>query len=191
MADEIKNQFFQHNNPDVTYLKYGISERLKLYYLENVDLSKMEALRLCEATISQSSTSVWHSARKVRITASVAHKISRARKDHTRLNYFVNNSKGDLSVESLQYGREMEQFGFEKYKEITHFQVFKSGIIVDCERSYLGASPDGLVKCDNDEWIVLEIKCPIKCKDKPIEVDYLETGVRGLELKKSQIFNLR
>ena len=157
-----------------------------MFYLENVDLAQIETIRLCEATLSQSNTTLWFSARKVRITASVAHKIFRARKEETRLKYFVNNSKGgDLNVESLKYGREMEPAAFEKYKEVTKNQVFKSGMIVSCDKSYLGASPDGLVKCDDGEWIILEIKCPVSCRDKPIEVPYLERGLRGLELKKT------
>ena len=79
----------------------------------------------------------------------------------------------------------MEPIALEKYKQITQNQVFESGMIVRCDMCYLGASPDGLVKC-GEEWLILEIKCPSSCKDKEIVVEYLEIGSRkGQQLKKS------
>uniref|UniRef100_A0A7M5U1J0 YqaJ viral recombinase domain-containing protein n=1 Tax=Clytia hemisphaerica TaxID=252671 RepID=A0A7M5U1J0_9CNID len=46
-------------------------------------------------------------------------------------------------------------------------KITESGLIRSSEFPFLGASPDGLLDCSCcKESYVIEIKCPIKCKEK-------------------------
>ena len=150
----------------------GLSEVEKIFYTENILLSKDQAIKLCNLTIQQNN-SQWYSARNCRITASVAQKIVRARTPHTRLSHFTGN-QSSLPLENFKYGHEMEPVAIKKYEEVTKNEVIKSGFVVKLDKCFIGASPDGLVLDENGEIIVLEIKCPISCKDSRIVVPYLE-----------------
>ena len=44
-------------------------------------------------------------------------------------------------------------------------EVKACGLFVDKETGYLAASPDGVV----DDMTIVEIKCPLKCRDRKIE----------------------
>lgn len=50
----------------------------------------------------------------------------------------------------------------EKHKGLT---VSPAGLFVDCEHSYIGASPDGVVQCGYCGKGLVEIKCPFCMKD--------------------------
>ena len=150
----------------------GLKDVEKIYYDENILLSSEQATRLCNKTIGQNNCH-WISARKCRITASEAHKIYRARTPHTRLSYFIGD-KSSIPLENFKYGHDMEPLGVKKYEEITKNKVQKSGIVVKLDKCFIAASPDGLILDENGDIIVLEVKCPISCKDSRIIVEYLE-----------------
>jgi hypothetical protein len=52
-----------------------------------------------------------------------------------------------------------------------HVQVHKSGLVLDREMSFLGASPDRLVNCQHCQPVqgLLEVKCPSVHKNKTPE----------------------
>ena len=152
----------------------------KIFYKENILLTSVQATKLCELTYLQNDAH-WYNARSCRITASEAHKIFKARTPHTRLAYFTGGSKTSNPLENFKYGHDMEGPAVKKYEEVTKNKVTKAGIVVKLDQCFLGASPDGLVIDENGDLIVLEIKCPITCKDKNIIVDYITvTGTRPL-----------
>ena len=117
MPEEIITKLFPQakgQSHDVTYQKYGLTEKERIFYLEQVILNPEEAANLCNLTIGQSTSSAWRSARKVRITASRADGIFRATKDHTRLSNFngakVDGNKKD-NLKNLKFGLEKEPIG--------------------------------------------------------------------------------
>ena len=43
--------------------------------------------------------------------------------------------------------------------------IRETGLFIDCERPYLGASPDGIVICKCCGKGVVEVKCPFCIRD--------------------------
>ena len=175
----ITEKLFPSTLTDVCSATKGLNEVEKIFYKENIVLTSVQATKLCQLTVLQNN-SHWYNARQPRITASEAHKIVKARTPHTRLKYFAGN-QSSIPLENFKYGHEMEGPALKKYEEVTNNKVSRAGIVVKLDQCYLGASPDGLVIDENDELIVVEVKCPISCKDKKIVVEYLTvTGTRPL-----------
>ena len=57
--------------------------------------------------------------------------------------------------------------------EHVNFSLSKSGLVIDCNYPFFGASPDDVIKCRCCEFGVLEIKCPYSCRDKSFFTRYL------------------
>ena len=127
-------------------------------------------------TVRQAKCEVWHEQRKGRVTASVF-------KDaHTKCQTFTKKGVSDFSDDPLlrklihgkeicskyiKYGVTMEETArtaYEKHMKSTHghrnFSVKQCGFFIDNENPFIGASPDGLLRCDCHGEGVLEIKCP-------------------------------
>jgi hypothetical protein len=72
----------------------------------------------------------------------------------------------------------MEPIAKDSYEKITGNKVHSVGLVVNPNKPFLGATPDGLIKTSSGELISLEIKCPISCEDKDaIEVNYLSNNL--------------
>jgi len=103
----------------------------------------------------------------------------------------------DLGMKSninVKYGNLNEPLAFEKYQELYDIIVLKSGLIIHHKTPWVCASPDGLVIKNGKIKRILEIKCPIFCKNKQIienaapNLKYLEFVNNKLELKKSNVY---
>ena len=75
-----------------------------------------------------------------------------------------------LSSKFTAHGIEMEPIAKDCFitimsKSHRNLQVLESGLKINADEPFLGASPDGIVTCDCHEDAVLEIKCPYKYKD--------------------------
>lgn len=149
---------------------FSLTEPAHKFFVENVQCTPSQALNIFKSTFGQSKNPTWFTERKPRISASVAHQISRARTNETRLQYFFGSV---VDHPNFRYGREMEPLAFKKYTEITNNVVNKSGLIVRSDVPWIAASPDGLI-LDKEELVCLEIKCPSSCANKAISVDYLD-----------------
>ena len=71
-------------------------------------------------------------------------------------------------VPAIQYGRQHEVEAVEALNMLLaedSKEVKPSGLFVDKETGYLAASPDGVM----DDTTIVEIKCPLKCRDRKIE----------------------
>ncbi len=141
----------------------------KDFFEKMVACTTEKSVRIFEETIGQDKNKQWFIHKKYRISASRAHRISRA-KPSNQLKYFV-ALQGDHP--NLRYGREMEPIAREKYMELTGNTVLLSGLFVKNCQPWICASPDGIVK-SADEVFLLEIKSPSSCKGKEIKVPYLE-----------------
>ena len=67
-----------------------LSEEEKRFYKENVEKSQAECCQTFKSTLGQANNPNWFLQRKMRISASKAHKILRGKKVETRLKYFLN-----------------------------------------------------------------------------------------------------
>jgi putative phage-type endonuclease len=145
---------------------------LKNIYNSHVVLTEEKAIKLCKLTLTQSHSQIWRSERKLRVTGSKAHRIYRARADHKRVEYFMNMKSLD-GIEAVEYGLQMEPVAFQKYVEVSGNNVIQTGLVVKNGVWWLAASPDGMMKEDNGDLKVLEIKCPFSNAKKAIDVPYL------------------
>ena len=68
----------------------------------------------------------------------------------------------------------MEPMARTKFEEITGYNVLEVGLIVRQGFDFFGGSADGVFLNENGEVCTFEAKCPEKCKDKNIDMDYLE-----------------
>jgi hypothetical protein len=70
----------------------------------------------------------------------------------------------------------MEPTARKKYEDVTGAKVQEAGLVFCEEQPWLACSPDGIIVNTSGELTVLEIKCPIKCREDRINVDYLRDG---------------
>ncbi len=158
---------------NVTAFGRGMSAPQDRVYRERVSC-KIEAVeQIWRDTLGQATSRQWFIERQFRVSASKAHRILRARKEETRQKYFLDTC---LDNSNLRYGRMTEPKAKVKYAEVTGNKVIDSGLTVKANQPWLCASPDALVKTGTGELVVLEIKCPSSCKNKPIMVPYLKEG---------------
>ena len=72
------------------------------------------------------------------------------------------------------YGFEDEDTARKAYievmgKEHNSFKITKVGLVLNANNPFIGASPDGLVKCLCCGKGTLEIKCPYSCREQSFE----------------------
>lgn len=173
--------------------------RLSEFKLPALTCSKQQADFLEASTRGQSSSVVWFEHRIGRITASVIGSVSKCKErayPYSLVNSIMQYSKPPLNLPALKWGRQSEDTARKQYitfssHQHTNFQVQLSGLHVDINDPYLGATPDGIVSCDCCGVGLLEIKCPFKYKNSILsDIDdrqfYLEKDQTGeLKLKSS------
>ena len=137
------------------------------FFREKVQLSADNCKTIFLSTTDQSKNQDWFLHRKIRISASWAHKMLHAKKTETRLKYFFNTPPVNSA---MRYGEQLEPKAREHYQSITQREVLQSGLIIKPEQNWLCASPDGIIV---NNFLCLEIKCPISCAGEKIDVNYL------------------
>ena len=146
-------------------------------FLQSV-VSEKVVKEIEQETKEQDANGEWMRQRVGRITASGAHSILHARPDTwiNPRNYIVNNiiCRSGFTSKPTQHGIASESVARQIYvtnqsKPHRNVTVESSGLMVSTKYPYLGASPDGIVKCSCCPNHVLEIKCPYAYKDKDIE----------------------
>ena len=134
-------------------------------------ITKEEALYLEEATRLQSQSILWHKHRVGRITASkffaVAHTSINSPSRSLIKGLMEMKVQSYSKVKSLMWGIENEHIAREQYLEQmkdkhTGLLCTSSGLRVNPKYPHLGATPDGVVKCDCCGDGIIEIKCPYK-----------------------------
>jgi putative phage-type endonuclease len=172
-SSEAFNMIFERsdiNAPEYKFDESRIKDEYVSFYLRHVQLANdATSKELCFQTVGQSNNSLWFLERRFRITASRAHRISRARHDKTRLKYFFEKKVDNTN---FLYGRDLESKARNCYREKYQKDVIEVGLAVRKEAPFVGASPDGII-IENQDVIVLEIKCPKRCEKANIDVDYV------------------
>jgi len=177
--DKDFNNFLNKLFGKSTYSKFTVNTGRKLKHL-----TKAKCVEICKRTRRQSDSALWHKVRAPRLTASKAHKISRAKTKKTRLKYFFEKVPPNVNC---QYGIDKEPEARESYVRLTGNKVVQVGSMIRSDQQWLSASPDGLVMpAGSNRLKVLEIKCPISCKNAAIRVPYLSPD--GKQLKKNHAY---
>uniref|UniRef100_UPI00358FC381 uncharacterized protein n=1 Tax=Myxine glutinosa TaxID=7769 RepID=UPI00358FC381 len=131
--------------------------------------------QLEKVTRGQAVCPLWSEQRRGRITASIAHEVF-TRKSTTAPGLLVKRIMGYDSrnlekVPAIKWGLANESKARDAYvctksgAQHKNISCRLSGLVLDKDRPYIGASADGIVTCDCCQPWVLEIKCPYKHRD--------------------------
>ena len=176
--------------------------------LKKLCFSEKKCAAVERCTRNQSNSEEWFEHRKGRLTASKHHeyytKINTIMKVRTpvkpKTTQLVSNllyqDKRLDNFAAVQWGKCNEEkaalkefYALEATKHID-FKLEKSGLFLDKNRAYIGASPDGIMYCNCHRKAVIEIKCPFSIKDGKIadgyeKCDFLTLENDSIVLKKS------
>ena len=147
------------------------------FYKSSIELMPGEEVKIFEQTLKQTLDERWYKERKHRMTSTKAHKIVGGRKAVTRIGYMYPKKENKMKDhKNFRYGREMEPTAKAVYEEIYNTKVHPAGLVICHEQPWLACSPDGFViDEEQDTLTVLEVKCPITCRDAKIkDLDYLD-----------------
>ena len=143
------------------------------FFFSNVICDDEERLSIFKKTMGQSVNLEWFREKKNRLSASVSRQLAFARTPETLKRHYF---RAPFDTENLRYGRMTEPKAKEAYSKKYGKVVHESGLVVSQNYPWLCASPDGLIIEDN-EIVVLEIKCPVSGQDGPLQVDdYIKDG---------------
>lgn len=132
-------------------------------FLQSLLKNPSEIADLERKTTLQADCPLWREERRKLLTSSnfgaVCNKLP-----HTRCKNIVKNILySNINVPSVRYGRIHEKEAIKELEERENIKILECGLFIDQELNFLGASPDGIVK-DNDN-IIIEIKCPSSCSN--------------------------
>ena len=141
----------------------------------HISISQEEADKIRTETTQQSESQLWYKERQWRVTASYFGEVCKMHKS-TSPNRLANTiasqcQKPFVPVPCL-WGKENEPVAIARY--IQHMKmcnkdviVAQTGVMINTDFPYLGATPDGLIKdiSSPDPDGILEIKCPFKYRD--------------------------
>ncbi|XP_043232089.1 uncharacterized protein LOC122386699 [Amphibalanus amphitrite] len=139
---------------DHDYLRSSLTEA----WVDNITkVSKEEASLLERKTRGQSTSSLWTAERRVRLTASSAHRVCNVKKNRDSLAASLYDPQSLGHIPAVRWGKANESQALEKYAEVTGRAVQKCGLFVCVDMPFLAASPDGV--CSDR---LVKIKCPYK-----------------------------
>ncbi|XP_037508731.2 uncharacterized protein LOC119385345 [Rhipicephalus sanguineus] len=160
--------------------------------MEHIMIDEDMCSAIANRTVQQSLCPEWHKLRRERLSASSkAHRIRVRERDFEKLAHDLVHQKHFYN-EACRYGTAMEATARKDYEGETGRTVTRIGLVVSKVQSWLCCSPDGLAQ--DDDVILIEIKCPFRCRDKPIHenatlaVDYLHVVNEELQLKENHAY---
>ena len=161
-------------------------EDVAAFYWENVSCNDDDGMRIWKETLGQNINDNWIQERKPRISASTTRLIGFARTKETLLNHFF---RGFFDNDYMRYGRETEPEAIQKYSTKYGKVVHESGLVISRYLPWLCASPDGLIVNGNqEELVVLEIKCPVSGNSGTIDFESLDFIKEGKVKKAHKYF---
>lgn len=168
---------------------------------QSLKVSTDEAVNVEKATKQQAASKEWYRFRTGRVTASrlkSACRTSIENPSQSLLKAICYPSAVKFRTVATKWGCDHEKTAQEHYQNemsLCHDGVVVSdtGLIINPEYPYLGASPDAVVHCDCCGDGCVEIKCPYCSKDKMLSenvenVSCLEIIDNKLRLKKSHAY---
>ncbi|XP_029442341.1 uncharacterized protein LOC115082225 [Rhinatrema bivittatum] len=147
-------------------------------------LGKEAVVKIEQETRGQRNNPMWHEQRENRITASIAHKIANSkfvndRSPEVPQSYLkaVVNEGPKVQTPAMSWGVKNEKTAIKEYQQLTSRKAGKDVKVTDCglfvhpEKSWLAASPDGIVRdgSTGKPAKLLEVKCPYKHRDHTVK----------------------
>lgn len=200
-------------NISVIHLFLGSRHNLAYEELPLEDLQQIaKEIKLCYTqdetefieckTKDQSSSKLWYRFRAGRVTASIFKRVCRTQivsPSFSLIERICYPERHIFKTQQTSYGIENESLARETYAEETrhhhnNFIIRQTGLIINNEYPFCGASPDALVTCECCGNGSVEIKCPwrlktgklesyLKKKDCPLVVVNRSDGSSSYELK--------
>ena len=106
--------------------------------------------------------------------------------------YYINSDQSAEKLifnKNLEYGSSNENKAIDNYKKVFNVQVVKAGFFLHPLQPWLGSSVDGIVIDNRQVTRILQVKCPISCKAKPIFDPGKNTcNVGYLKLENKQVY---
>ena len=98
--------------------------------------------------------------------------------------------------EAIQYGIKEEnntKLYYSKVSEKQHssFELEEPGLLISRQYSWIGASLDGIRKCQCCDPSVVEFKCPFTGKDLDPKISFLLPSIGGKKIKRGSIFLMK
>lgn len=141
----------------------------KVFYDANIACDEDDIARICGETAQQSGSYWWQCHRFLRISASRAHKILIKRNNFDALAAELSKERELFGQAAVNAENSLENRSKARnlYEE-QHLDdaVSRCGLLIHPVQNWLCASPDGIVFGDPNR--VLEVKCPIACREKPV-----------------------
>ncbi|CAN9511258.1 unnamed protein product [Ophioblennius macclurei] len=152
--------------------------------IPEVPLDKSVVKQVEILTRGQRTNPHWFAWRNYRITASVAHRIAHSRfakgTSHTPPSSYLAAITGGgprVQTRAMSWGVQKEAEAVKSYQKLKTAALGRSvsvqecGLFIDVQRSWLAASPDGIVTdSDSGQWLLcLEVKCPYKHRERRVE----------------------
>ncbi|CAJ1066382.1 uncharacterized protein LOC117809835 [Xyrichtys novacula] len=149
-------------------------------------------------TRGQRTNQKWFNWRKNRITASVAHRIAHCRfvngRSKTPPISYIDDIAGErrrIQTRAMTWGINREAEVVRKYQGLKSAELGRSvtvrdcGLFIDSQRSWLAATPDGIVMDSlTGQWLIcLEVKCPYKHRNSRVEDACREDKAFCLEIQ--------
>lgn len=181
---------------------FPLDFKLPEFFFKHIIVSEENMKYIFNKTLDQSGK-FWLDNRKVRISASnKAHKIKTSKtlsdEKQQALAKSIFSSKPLIGKAAINatYGTQTENEAFVSYCKMVNLPIIKCGLVIHLEKPWLCATPDGIVIVNDKPEKVLEIKCPISCKDKEIidpltnipNINYLKVIDGKVCLKESHMY---
>lgn len=135
----------------------------------------LEQARMVELkTREQSQCKLWYEQRAGRVTASKLRKVLHTDYSSPSVSLLKSICYPQLMKfysKACEYGRQHEDDALRVYRDGMQndhncFELKKSGLVLDPDNPFIGASPDGIFSCSCCGKGVVEVKCPFSCRDK-------------------------
>ena len=151
-----------------SYLQLNYLELLAKCESVSVDISKEMAEKVEQATRSQSHSKLWFKYRAGRITASRMKAVCRTDPGNpaqSLIKSICYPEAFSFTTAATKWGCKHEKQGQEMYLAVNKLKhhdlsVAESGLVINPQWPFIGASPDGIINCTCCGKGVLEIKCP-------------------------------
>lgn len=175
----------------------NLPQHLYDFYLNNIVITAEKILDICIQTIDQSKCREWYSARRLRLSASSnIHQIKIRRKKTIEILVGELINPKTVGCAATRYGLSQEELAKNFYETLYGCEVKKIGLVISKYQPWLCASVDGVVTKDKCILKLVEFKCPLSCKNKPIidtekqtcNVSYLKFNDGILQLRTSHIY---
>ena len=159
-----------------SHIKLNYPSLLEVCQSVEIEVTCEMAQSVERATQSQSSSKLWFTYRAGRVTASrmkaVCH-TNAANPSQSLIKSICYPEAFSFVSRQTEWGCKHEKKARDIYCKVTsslheNFQILDSGLVINPQWAFIGASPDGVIQCTCCGRGVLEIKCPYCHRDSSV-----------------------